>query len=87
LGRIIVNGQGHTLYLFEKDRRGHSACSGACATYWPPLVTGGEADRGQRRQAGAAGHDPARRRHQAGDLRRAPRLPLPARRQARSDQG
>jgi predicted lipoprotein with Yx(FWY)xxD motif len=42
LGRIIVNGQGHTLYLFEKDRRGHSACSGACATYWPPLVTGGK---------------------------------------------
>ena len=42
LGRIIVNGQGHTLYLFEKDRRGHSACSGTCATYWPPLVTGGK---------------------------------------------
>jgi predicted lipoprotein with Yx(FWY)xxD motif len=42
LGRIIVNGQGHTLYLFEKDRRGHSACSGACATYWPPLITHGK---------------------------------------------
>ena len=42
LGRIIVNGQGHTLYLFEKDRRGHSACSGTCATYWPPLLTSGK---------------------------------------------
>ena len=42
LGRIIVNGQGHTLYLFEKDRRGHSACSGTCATYWPPLITRGK---------------------------------------------
>lgn len=42
LGRIIVNGQGHTLYLFEKDKRGHSACSGTCATYWPPLVTHGK---------------------------------------------
>jgi predicted lipoprotein with Yx(FWY)xxD motif len=42
LGRIIVNGQGHTLYLFEKDKHGRSACSGACATYWPPLVTHGK---------------------------------------------
>ena len=42
LGRIIVNGQGRTLYLFEKDRRRHSACSGACATYWPPLLTHGK---------------------------------------------
>ena len=30
LGKIIVDGRGRTLYLFEKDRRGHSACSGAC---------------------------------------------------------
>lgn len=42
LGRIIVNGQGRTLYLFEKDRRGHSACSGACASFWPPLLTHGK---------------------------------------------
>lgn len=41
LGKIIVNGRGRTLYLFEKDRRGHSACSGACASYWPPLLTHG----------------------------------------------
>lgn len=39
LGKIIVDGRGRTLYLFEKDRRGHSACSGACAGYWPPLLT------------------------------------------------
>ncbi len=42
LGRIIVNGRGRTLYLFERDRRGHSACSGACAVYWPPLITRGK---------------------------------------------
>ena len=41
-GKIIVDGRGRTLYLFEKDRRGHSACSGACATYWPPLLTTGK---------------------------------------------
>jgi predicted lipoprotein with Yx(FWY)xxD motif len=42
LGRIIVNGRGHTLYLFEKDKRGRSMCSGACASYWPPLLTHGK---------------------------------------------
>jgi predicted lipoprotein with Yx(FWY)xxD motif len=38
-GKIIVDARGRTLYLFEKDKRGHSACSGACAAYWPPLLT------------------------------------------------
>jgi predicted lipoprotein with Yx(FWY)xxD motif len=42
LGKIIVNGNGRTLYLFEKDKRGKSACSGACASYWPPLITHGK---------------------------------------------
>ena len=42
LGKIIVNGSGRTLYLFEKDKRGMSACSGACASYWPPLLTHGK---------------------------------------------
>jgi predicted lipoprotein with Yx(FWY)xxD motif len=41
LGRILVDSRGHTLYLFEKDRRGQSACSGACLAYWPPLLTSG----------------------------------------------
>ena len=39
LGRILVDGRGRTLYLFEKDKHGRSACSGACAAYWPPLLT------------------------------------------------
>ena len=41
LGRILVDSHGRTLYLFEKDKRGRSACSGTCATYWPPLLTKG----------------------------------------------
>ena len=41
LGRIIVDSRGRTLYLFEKDRRGASACSGVCLAYWPPLLTSG----------------------------------------------
>jgi predicted lipoprotein with Yx(FWY)xxD motif len=39
LGRIVVDNAGLTLYAFEKDRNGRSACSGQCATYWPPLLT------------------------------------------------
>jgi predicted lipoprotein with Yx(FWY)xxD motif len=38
LGRILVDKHGRTLYLFLKDKRGKSACSGACAAYWPPLI-------------------------------------------------
>jgi predicted lipoprotein with Yx(FWY)xxD motif len=41
LGRVVVNSAGHTLYLFEKDSNGQSACDGACATYWPPLISTG----------------------------------------------
>jgi predicted lipoprotein with Yx(FWY)xxD motif len=27
------------LYLFKKDTRGKSRCSGSCAANWPPLLT------------------------------------------------
>jgi predicted lipoprotein with Yx(FWY)xxD motif len=42
LGRIVVDGKGRTLYLFEKDRNRRSACYGECATFWPPLLTHGK---------------------------------------------
>jgi predicted lipoprotein with Yx(FWY)xxD motif len=42
LGHILVDSAGHTLYLFEKDTNGRSACYGQCATYWPPLLTAGK---------------------------------------------
>jgi predicted lipoprotein with Yx(FWY)xxD motif len=42
LGRILVNSRGHTLYLFGKDSNGKSACSGQCATFWPPLIANGK---------------------------------------------
>ena len=41
LGRILVDAHGRTLYLFEKDAHGKSACTGACARSWPPLMTSG----------------------------------------------
>ena len=42
LGRILVDSRGHTLYLFEKDKKGKSACAGQCATFWPPLIAAGK---------------------------------------------
>jgi len=42
LGRILVDAQGNTLYLFEKDKGGKSACYGACAGVWPPYTADGE---------------------------------------------
>ena len=47
LGRILVDSRGRTLYLFEKDKKGQSACSGLCTTYWPPLLATGKAIAGK----------------------------------------
>lgn len=43
LGRVLVDGTGRTLYLFEADPAGASACTGSCASAWPPLTTSGPA--------------------------------------------
>jgi predicted lipoprotein with Yx(FWY)xxD motif len=42
IGRILVDGRGRTLYLFEKDEHGKSACAGQCAVAWPPLIASGK---------------------------------------------
>jgi predicted lipoprotein with Yx(FWY)xxD motif len=42
LGRILVDGRGHTLYLFAKDKHGRSSCAGQCAGFWPPLISSGK---------------------------------------------
>ena len=41
LGSILVNAGGRTLYLFKADSSTMSACTGACATAWPPLLATG----------------------------------------------
>ena len=42
LGRVLADGSGRTLYLFEKDKGPKSTCFGACAAAWPPLTTSGK---------------------------------------------
>jgi len=44
LGRILVNAEGRTLYLFLEDADGKSSCYGPCTRIWPPaLVAAGAA--------------------------------------------
>lgn len=38
LGRILVDGNGRTLYRYTRDGPNASACAGRCARSWPPLV-------------------------------------------------
>lgn len=47
LGSVLVDARGRTVYLFEKDRNGVSACNTACMTYWPMLTSRGTARAGR----------------------------------------
>ena len=43
LGSILFAGGRHmTVYMFVKDHGSKSACSGACASTWPPVTTTGQ---------------------------------------------
>ena len=37
-GKVLTNDSGMTLYVFDKDSAGKSACNGPCAGNWPPLM-------------------------------------------------
>jgi predicted lipoprotein with Yx(FWY)xxD motif len=58
LGQILVNSQGRTLYLFQKDSGTSSSCTGACATAWPPLRATGQATAGTGVNAALLGATP-----------------------------
>lgn len=51
-GPILVGPTGMTLYLFANDETGVSNCAGGCATNWPPLVGGFDAEAGVLPMAG-----------------------------------
>jgi predicted lipoprotein with Yx(FWY)xxD motif len=58
LGQILVNSQGRTLYLFQKDTGTTSTCTGACATSWPPLRATGQPAVGRGANAALLGTTP-----------------------------
>jgi predicted lipoprotein with Yx(FWY)xxD motif len=35
---VVTNAAGMTLYVFDADTAGKSACNGPCAANWPPLL-------------------------------------------------
>jgi predicted lipoprotein with Yx(FWY)xxD motif len=41
LGTFLVDAKGRALYLWDADHGPMSACTGDCATDWPPLTTTG----------------------------------------------
>jgi predicted lipoprotein with Yx(FWY)xxD motif len=55
LGNVLVDSQGRTLYLFQKDSGTKSACFGACASAWPPLRASGKPTVGSGANASLVG--------------------------------
>jgi len=41
-GRVIADGKGEALYLFDKESSKKARCYGACAAVWPPVLTKGK---------------------------------------------
>lgn len=58
LGAILEDPKGRTLYLFKKDSGTRSACSGACAQFWPPLRANGRVAPGVGLTAGKLSTSP-----------------------------
>ena len=42
-GSVMTTPQGMTVYTFDKDQPGVSNCYGECATHWPPVMAGHDA--------------------------------------------
>lgn len=55
VGLIIVDSRGFTLYDFHKDQGAKSACYGACAEVWPPLISEGKPQASQGAMASKLG--------------------------------
>lgn len=55
LGKILVDANGKTLYLFAADTGTTSTCYGECAKNWPPQLTAGAPIAGTGANAGLLG--------------------------------
>jgi predicted lipoprotein with Yx(FWY)xxD motif len=58
LGTILVDSNGLTIYLFEKDSGSKSACFGGCAAAWPPVRASGKPTAGSGLNASLIGTTP-----------------------------
>ena len=41
-GPVLINGSGRAVYVWAKDTKDMSACTGACASAWPPVQATGK---------------------------------------------
>ena len=76
LGKILVDSQGRTLYLFQADHGTKSACTGACATAWPPLRATGKPVAGSGVSSAKLDNRASLGWQRAGRLQRPPAVPL-----------
>lgn len=58
LGTILVNKQGHSLYMFVPDKKHRVTCVGSCAALWPPLMASGTPTAGGAAKSSLIGTDP-----------------------------
>jgi predicted lipoprotein with Yx(FWY)xxD motif len=58
LGTILVDSNGLTIYLFEKDSGTKSSCFGGCAAAWPPVRASGKPTVGSGLTASLIGTTP-----------------------------
>jgi predicted lipoprotein with Yx(FWY)xxD motif len=58
LGNVLVDTQGRTIYLFQKDSGTKSTCSGGCAAAWPPVRASGKPTVGSGLTASKVGTTP-----------------------------
>lgn len=42
LGKVLVDGQGMTLYVLSADGHDHSTCNSQCLQFWPAATPGGK---------------------------------------------
>ena len=68
LGNVLVDGRGHTLYLFAKDRHGKSSCTGTVRWVLAATDRSRQATRGGRSEGIPPRHHEAPRRAPSGHL-------------------
>ena len=54
-GTMLFDSKQQAIYIFERDAKGKSVCSGDCAKAWPPVLTEGEPAAGKGVKGGLLG--------------------------------
>ena len=55
LGKVLVDSEGMTVYLFTPDEGSTSVCYGGCESAWPPVVAEGKPTAGEGAMSAALG--------------------------------